>query len=43
MVDRMSVNDVKSAAEYEAPANLPERFQVIINAASDYCIDKMSQ
>src|SRR5215813_1198207 len=43
MADRMSVNDVKSAAEYEAPANLPERFQVTINAASDYCIDKMSQ
>jgi len=43
MADHISVNDVKSAAEYETPENLPERFQVIINAASDYCIDKTSQ
>jgi len=43
MADHISVNDVKTAAEYEAPENLPEKFQVIINAASDNCIDKISQ
>ena len=43
MADHISVNDVKTAAEYETAANLPERFQVIINAASDNCIDKISQ
>jgi len=43
MADHISVSDVKSAAEYETPENLPERFQMIINAASDNCIDKISQ
>ena len=43
MADRISVNDVKSAAEYDTPANLPEKFQAVIDAASDYCLNKMSK